>query len=78
MNLDHSESNTQPELARLAAFIKAHAPYDGHFNLRLPGVEVIRASRANGELVHGVARPAVCIVAQGGEDGPARQRGLRL
>jgi len=55
----------QAELVRLAGFIKAHAPYDGHFNLRLPGVEVIRASRASGEMVHGVARPALCIVAQG-------------
>ncbi|MDR3671190.1 MAG: AraC family transcriptional regulator [Holophaga sp.] len=55
----------QGDLARLAGLIRAHAPYDGHFNLRLPGVEVLRASRVNKELVHGVARPALCIVAQG-------------
>jgi AraC-like DNA-binding protein len=53
------------DLARLAALIQAHAPYDGHFDLRLQGVEVIRASRVTGELVHGVARPGMCIVAQG-------------
>jgi AraC-like DNA-binding protein len=52
-------------LDRLAGLIQAHAPYDGHFPLRLPGLEVIRASRPNKELVHGVARPALCIVAQG-------------
>jgi AraC-like DNA-binding protein len=54
-----------PDLAKLAALLGAHAPYDGHFELRRQGVEVIRASRVTGELVHGVARPAMCIVAQG-------------
>ena len=43
----------------------AHAPYDGHFDLRAQGVEVLRASRVTGELLHGVARPAMCIVAHG-------------
>ncbi len=52
----------------LAAFLQGHAPYDGHFNLRMPGVEVIRASRASGELVHGIARPALCLVAQGAKE----------
>jgi hypothetical protein len=52
-------------LAKLTALLQAHAPYDGHFDLRLQGVEVIRASRVTGELVHGVAKPAMCIVAQG-------------
>ena len=53
------------DLARLASLIQAHAPYDGHFNLRLPGVEVVRSSRTNKELMHGVVRPALCVVAQG-------------
>jgi len=53
------------DLAKLAGLIQAHAPYDGHFDLRLPGVEVVRASRPNKEMVHGVVRPALCIVAQG-------------
>jgi AraC-like DNA-binding protein len=53
------------DLAKLAALLSAHAPYDGHFDLRAQGVEVIRASRVTGELIHGVARPAMCIVAQG-------------
>lgn len=53
------------DLARLAGLIRAHAPYDGHFKLRLPGLEVVRASRVSQELVHGVAQPGICIVAQG-------------
>ena len=48
------------DLARLADLIRAHAPYDGHFNLRLPGLEVIRAARASAERVHGVPRPGLC------------------
>jgi len=53
------------ELAKLAALILAHAPYDGSFDLRLPGVRVLRASRTHKELVHGVHRAALCIVPQG-------------
>jgi len=53
------------DLARLATAIQAHAPYDGYFSLGLPGLEVIRTSRTTGELVHGVAKAALCIVAQG-------------
>ncbi len=52
-------------LARLAGLIQAHAPYDGHFKLRLPGLEVVRASRTSQALAHGVANPGICIVAQG-------------
>jgi len=57
--------SARSDLTRLAGLIQAHAPYDGHFNLRLPGVEVVRASRTSKELVHGVVRPALCVVAQG-------------
>ena len=53
------------DLARLAGLLCVYAPYDGHFNLRMPGLEVIRASRTSGDLVHGLANPAMCIVAQG-------------
>jgi AraC-like DNA-binding protein len=55
----------QPELARLAPLILAHAPYDGIFDLRLPEVQVARASHTHKGLVHGVHRAALCIVAQG-------------
>jgi len=52
-------------LAGLAGLIRAHAPYDGHFPLRLPGLEVVRASKPNQERIHGIVRPALCVVAQG-------------
>ncbi len=54
-----------PDVARLAALIKAYAPHDGSFELRIPGVHAIRRSRPYSELVHGLQRPALCIVAQG-------------
>jgi len=49
----------------LANLIKAYAPHDGSFELRIPGVHAIRRSRTYTELAHGVQRSAVCIVAQG-------------
>ncbi len=54
-----------PDVARLASLIKAYAPHDGSFELRIPGVHAIRRSRTYTELVHGVQQAAVCIVAQG-------------
>jgi AraC-like DNA-binding protein len=54
-----------PDVVRLANLIKAYAPHDGSFELRFPGVHVIRRSQTYTELVHGVQQSAVCIVAQG-------------
>jgi AraC-like DNA-binding protein len=56
-----SELDT-PSLVRL---LSAHAPYDGSFELRIPGVYAVRRSYTDTNLVHFVQRPAVCIVAQG-------------
>lgn len=56
---------TEPDVVRLAGLISAYAPHDGIFELHIPGVYAIRHSRANTELMHGVAQPALCIVAQG-------------
>ena len=53
------------DVAKLAGLIKAYAPHDGSFELRIPGVHVIRRSQTYTELVHGVQQSAVCIVAQG-------------
>ena len=53
------------EQVRLAGLVLAHAPCDGTFDLRVPGVQVFRASHAHKELVHGLYRTALCIVAQG-------------
>jgi AraC-like DNA-binding protein len=49
----------------LAKVLAAHAPYDGVFELRVPGVYVVRRSRPTRELERATVLPAVCIVAQG-------------
>ena len=57
--------SSDPDLVRLAGFIRAYTPHDGSFELRIPGVYATRASRTNTELVHAVAKPSLCIIAQG-------------
>lgn len=54
-----------PALARLAQLLLANAPQDGSFETCIRGVHAIRASTTSAELVHGLHRPALCIVAQG-------------
>jgi len=56
----HAES-----LRRLARLLAAHAPYDGAFTLRVPGLHVVRRSRPYPEMVRATVTPALCIVAQG-------------
>ena len=55
----------QEDLGRLAALLLAHAPYDGRFDLPLPGAYAVRYSYPAKDLLHGVAQPGLCIVAQG-------------
>ncbi len=57
--------SSERDVVRLASLIRAYAPHDGRFELRIPGVHAIRVSRTNPELVHAMQRPALCIVAQG-------------
>jgi AraC-like DNA-binding protein len=57
--------SSEADVVRLASLIRAYAPHDGRFELRIPGGHASRVSRTNTELVHAMARPAVCIVAQG-------------
>jgi AraC-like DNA-binding protein len=59
------EIMSSPNSTRLAALIAAHAPYDGSFELRAPGVHAIKVSHLNKELTHAVMRSSICIVAQG-------------
>jgi AraC-like DNA-binding protein len=61
--VDPEEETT--DLAKLARLLMAHAPYDGTFDLRLPGVHVSKASHIQKDMHHGVACPALCMVAQG-------------
>ncbi|MGB6067655.1 MAG: AraC family transcriptional regulator [Desulfomonilaceae bacterium] len=56
---------SEPDVVRLARLISAYAPHDGSFELRIPGVHAIRRSRMNTELLHGMAQPSLCIIAQG-------------
>ena len=56
----HAES-----LGRLAKLLAAHAPYDGAFTLRVPGLHVVRRSKPYPEMVRATVTPALCIVAQG-------------
>ncbi|WP_313705496.1 AraC family transcriptional regulator [Massilia sp.] len=57
--------SSAPGLARLAALLAANAPCDGSFATCIPGLHAVRASTPSEELVHGLHRPALCIVAQG-------------
>jgi AraC-like DNA-binding protein len=59
--LDSRELN----VTRLASLIKAYAPHDGSFQLRIPGVYALRRSRTYAEMAHVVQQSALCIVAQG-------------
>jgi len=52
-------------LAELGRLIAVHAPYDGVFELRVPGVHAIRISETNEKIAHGLQHASVCIVAQG-------------
>jgi AraC-like DNA-binding protein len=61
---EHSEER-RADIGKLGRLIAVHAPYDGSFELRTPGVYAIRLSSTNRELTHAVMRSAVCIVAQG-------------
>jgi len=61
---EHSEEK-RAGISRLGKLIAVHAPYDGSFALRMPGVYAIRLSRTNPELTHAVMRSSLCIVAQG-------------
>jgi AraC-like DNA-binding protein len=60
-----NETINPSDLLRLTELICAHAPHDGDFPLRLPGVAVARATRVHQHLQHSVQRPALCLVAQG-------------
>lgn len=54
-----------PDVAKLARLIGTYAPHDGRFELLIPGIYAIRASRTNTGLVHTLWQPGLCIVAQG-------------
>jgi len=53
------------DLRSLAHLLAAHAPHDGSFELRIPGVHASRYSRVMNNCVHTLRVPSLCIVAQG-------------
>ena len=55
----------EPNMAQLARCIAAYAPYDGSFELRIPGLHASRFSRTNAGCFHSLRLPSLCIVAQG-------------
>jgi AraC-like DNA-binding protein len=61
----HAEAPQAESLRRLARLLAAHAPYDGAFPLRVPGLHVVRRSKPYPEMVRATVTPALCIVAQG-------------
>jgi AraC-like DNA-binding protein len=52
-------------LRRLASLLARHAPHDGVFPLRLPGIYSLRRARLTSQPVHVTLGPSLCIVAQG-------------
>jgi AraC-like DNA-binding protein len=56
---------SEPDTTKLARLIAAYAPHDGVFEMRVPGLGISRLSRINGECVHALRLPSLCIIAQG-------------
>lgn len=52
-------------MAKLSILIRAYAPHDGTFALRIPGLHASRYSRINKECVHDLRLPCLSIIAQG-------------
>ncbi len=55
----------QPDVAKLAALIRAYAPHDDSFALSIPGLHASRYSRIHTGCVHGLRVPCLSIIAQG-------------
>jgi AraC-like DNA-binding protein len=54
-----------PTVKKLATLVAAHTPYDGRFELPVPGTYAIRLSRVTREMTRATVQPMLCIVAQG-------------
>ena len=55
----------EPDVLKLAELLRAYAPHDGRFELRIPGAYAIRVSGTHPEYVHALQPSALCLVAQG-------------
>ena len=52
-------------LRRLANLLASYTPYDGPFELHLPGTYAVRLSRLTTEATYATLGPALCVAAQG-------------
>lgn len=59
------EGPGEPDVTKLGRLIRANAPHDGTFDLRIPGLHASCFSRINTDCVHAVQLPSLCIIAQG-------------
>ncbi len=59
------DASTESALTRLARLLSAYAPYDGSFELRVPGLFASRVSRAMKTCAHALRLPCLSIIAQG-------------
>jgi AraC-like DNA-binding protein len=60
-----SDGAREADLAKLAGLIRAYAPHDGGFPLRIPGLYLSRYSRISPACTHGLTLPCLSIIAQG-------------
>lgn len=60
-----AEGSLDAEIAVLAHLISTHAPHDGTFSQRIPGLHLGRYSRIDTDYVYTIYTPSVVIAAQG-------------
>jgi len=65
LHADTAVASSEPDMEKLARLIRAYAPHDGSFELRIPGLCASRFSRTNTECAHALRLPSLCIIAQG-------------
>lgn len=53
------------DAAQLARLLYIHAPYDGRFELRIPGLAAVRLSHIDTATISAIYQPSLCVVAQG-------------
>ena len=58
-------SSNEPDVAKLASLIRAYAPHDGSFPMKVPGLHANRFTRINPVCVHALQLPCLSIIAQG-------------
>lgn len=67
MNGESEELLNQADLGHLAQLLARCAPHEGAFDLCVPGLRVVKATRTNQTSTHTMSLPGMCIVAQGGK-----------